>query len=372
MKITLGENVKRFRRERNITQEEMAEMFGVSCAAVSKWERGETYPDMELLLPLADYFGVSTDELLGYNESRRAAELERIFKAHNKLMFEFRRDEEIKLLSEARREFPRNYEIMHRYMWAVIGGRADNDPEVLRANADEFLPMCDQILANSTDGNLRRGAISMKAKILHAQGKTDEAVAIYRDNFTDWYSTVGQVTEQLFAKDTPQFHHQLVANMLELIDFAANKKLKEIWYCCGYSIDEKAKAGMELGLALSLVREKFGYDRLSYVEGGVYGDHVWKLMCFGGRIEDIAECLDKQLGAAVCCDMIGEKDKMFREFCLENFRRNPKFGNNTSVLSCRLHYYTTTDVEPHRGILRTSECAEVLEKYRRIVSSAEE
>lgn len=41
MKITIGENIKRMRRERNITQEELAELFGVSCTAVSKWERGD-------------------------------------------------------------------------------------------------------------------------------------------------------------------------------------------------------------------------------------------------------------------------------------------------------------------------------------------
>ena len=37
--IQIGENIKRLRRERNLTQEELAEIFGVSCAAVSKWER---------------------------------------------------------------------------------------------------------------------------------------------------------------------------------------------------------------------------------------------------------------------------------------------------------------------------------------------
>ena len=57
MKIQIGENIKRFRPENNITQEALAEILGVSCAAVSKWEVGDTYPDITLIFPLADFFG---------------------------------------------------------------------------------------------------------------------------------------------------------------------------------------------------------------------------------------------------------------------------------------------------------------------------
>ncbi|MBR7082755.1 MAG: helix-turn-helix transcriptional regulator, partial [Clostridia bacterium] len=46
MNITIGENIKRLRRERNVTQEQLAEVLNISTAAVSKWERGETYPDI--------------------------------------------------------------------------------------------------------------------------------------------------------------------------------------------------------------------------------------------------------------------------------------------------------------------------------------
>lgn len=49
MKILIGDNIRRLRRQGSITQEQLAEMLGVTCAAVSKWERGETYPDITLL-----------------------------------------------------------------------------------------------------------------------------------------------------------------------------------------------------------------------------------------------------------------------------------------------------------------------------------
>lgn len=46
MKITIGTNIKRLRSDKGITQEQLAEAMNVTCAAVSKWERGETYPSL--------------------------------------------------------------------------------------------------------------------------------------------------------------------------------------------------------------------------------------------------------------------------------------------------------------------------------------
>lgn len=70
MKINIGTNIKRLRQSKGITQEQLAEAVNVSCPAVSKWERGETLPDITLLQPLAFYFGVSLDELMGYDKEK--------------------------------------------------------------------------------------------------------------------------------------------------------------------------------------------------------------------------------------------------------------------------------------------------------------
>ena len=61
----LGKSIKRLREERQITQRQLAYALNISTQAVSKWERGCGYPDISFLLPLADYFGVSLDELFG-------------------------------------------------------------------------------------------------------------------------------------------------------------------------------------------------------------------------------------------------------------------------------------------------------------------
>lgn len=64
-KITLGEKIGSLRREKGLTQEELAEKLGVSPQAVSKWENDVSCPDIMLLPELARIFEVSTDMLLG-------------------------------------------------------------------------------------------------------------------------------------------------------------------------------------------------------------------------------------------------------------------------------------------------------------------
>ena len=76
MEMLIGKNIKRLRVSKNITQEQLSEAMNVTCAAVSKWERSETYPDITLLQPLAYYFGVSLDELMGYDQEKVQAEID--------------------------------------------------------------------------------------------------------------------------------------------------------------------------------------------------------------------------------------------------------------------------------------------------------
>ena len=68
MNLLIGENIKRIRRERNLTQEEVATHLGISFQSISKWERGDGYPDITMLPVLSNYFGISVDDLLGVSE----------------------------------------------------------------------------------------------------------------------------------------------------------------------------------------------------------------------------------------------------------------------------------------------------------------
>lgn len=63
--MNIGAKILELRKLKNVKQEELAAELGVTAAAVSKWENGYTLPDILMLCALADYFEVTTDELLG-------------------------------------------------------------------------------------------------------------------------------------------------------------------------------------------------------------------------------------------------------------------------------------------------------------------
>ncbi|MGN0695490.1 MAG: helix-turn-helix domain-containing protein [Oscillospiraceae bacterium] len=62
--MTLGEKLSRLRKENNFTQEQLADILGVSRQAISKWESGVSYPETEKLIRMAKLFGCTTDYLL--------------------------------------------------------------------------------------------------------------------------------------------------------------------------------------------------------------------------------------------------------------------------------------------------------------------
>jgi len=62
--LNFKENLKKLRKEKNISQEQLAEKLNISRQAISKWESGKAYPDIDNLILLRDIFNVSLDELM--------------------------------------------------------------------------------------------------------------------------------------------------------------------------------------------------------------------------------------------------------------------------------------------------------------------
>ncbi len=65
MNETMGQIIRRLRKERNLTQEELAEQLNITYQAVSRWENGTGMPDISQIVPLSNVFGVTTDVLFG-------------------------------------------------------------------------------------------------------------------------------------------------------------------------------------------------------------------------------------------------------------------------------------------------------------------
>ena len=73
--MQIGDVIRKYRKERNLTQEEMARYLGVTAPAVNKWENGNSCPDITLLAPIARLLGITLDTLLSFREELTEAEI---------------------------------------------------------------------------------------------------------------------------------------------------------------------------------------------------------------------------------------------------------------------------------------------------------
>ncbi len=135
MKLCIGENLKKLRRKKKVTQETLADYLSVSSQAVSRWENDATYPDIELLPEISAYFGVSMEELLGCRKNetpaeQKASELqEQIFSAS--ITDPPKRAELLRELFELEQQYPNNWHIKSCIAESLVFPKPDSYDEVL-------------------------------------------------------------------------------------------------------------------------------------------------------------------------------------------------------------------------------------------------
>lgn len=129
--MTLNDTIRALRRERGMTQEQLAEAMNVSAAAVSKWENGQSVPDILVLTALADFFEVSLDALVGYTVQahRRGDMVARI----RQLVVQKKHTEATRAAREALRRYPNSFDVVYEATQAYgYSGMEQNRPEDLR------------------------------------------------------------------------------------------------------------------------------------------------------------------------------------------------------------------------------------------------
>jgi len=116
--IKLGEKIKALRKQKNVSQEVFANYLGVSFQAVSKWENGNTMPDVTLIPAIAAFFGVSTDELFDFNLFEIEKQVEAICHEAYKYRFTDATKSE-KILREGLQRFPGNDIILNNLLYTL-------------------------------------------------------------------------------------------------------------------------------------------------------------------------------------------------------------------------------------------------------------
>lgn len=178
--LKLGENLKKFRLQRELTQEQLADVLGVSAQAVSRWENGTTYPDITLLPIIASYFEITLDELMGMENWRSEEQLKELLGQLEENGSKGLIYENILLLRDAVKTYPTNYELQFRLVNQLAfceykDGRGLSEEEKISFNR-EAAEIGNRILSHCTDGAIINQTTQQLCYIYSSLGEKEKAI----------------------------------------------------------------------------------------------------------------------------------------------------------------------------------------------------
>lgn len=171
MKLQIGERLRMLRSEMGVTQEQLSEALDVSAQSVSRWELGICYPDIELLPAIANYFGVTMDELVGMDRIRGEDRRAEIFRTAQEYERRGEWNLAIAFLREALKTHPGDDGILTELALALSMTEDRKD----RADA---IAISEKVLSRSTNQKLRSTAMANLCFLYKAAGQYEKAVAL--------------------------------------------------------------------------------------------------------------------------------------------------------------------------------------------------
>ncbi len=165
--MSIGTTIKKLRRERDMTQEQLADLLGITANAISQWECDRTAPDISQLPMLSSIFRVSADEILGIDVSSRDAKIKEIYTEVRELWCKDRRDEAEKLCRDGLRRFPDAYNLMEEL---AINLSYSDEKEKL----EESISLFERIRSGVNDECTRNYAVGNLCELYMQIGKPEK------------------------------------------------------------------------------------------------------------------------------------------------------------------------------------------------------
>lgn len=247
MKLNIGNKIHVLRKEKGVSQETLAAALGITGQAVSRWEAGGSYPDMEMIPAVANYFGISIDELFGYM-SDRDVKIDAVIEKVNSYHIGGRGDDKwvdecLAVIREGLIEFPMNERLLITLAETLseAGWRRHkewvyyDDEGFMRHNYDvhrkneywsESIKISEQLAATAADSSIVTRAIYLLVMLYRNLGDNDKAV-IYaermpeiehcREMMLSWAADGKQEAAyigDLLLKMTSRFSQQVVYGLI--------------------------------------------------------------------------------------------------------------------------------------------------------------
>lgn len=238
MNIYFGENLKRLRKGRDLTQESLADFLGVTFQAISKWERGEGYPDITTLPIIASFFNISVDELLGINQAKIEEEITTLLDEYDNLSSSQSRKE---MLEKMKQISPNDFRVLLRELGYLVHF-CD-----LKENSTRIKSIYDNIQKNCNIDRIRICATRHIIIYYADLSKLDNSLVPFSDvekmleNMP--YMRDGQefISSYLYQKRHPQYYSKIQEAIEEGIGLVNTSVAHYYLYDDSFSIDYKIK-----------------------------------------------------------------------------------------------------------------------------------
>ena len=235
--IKLGEKIKSLRKQKNISQEVFANYLGVSFQAVSKWETGNTMPDITMIPAIASFFGVSTDELFDFNLFEIEKQVDEICNEAYKYRFSDAAKSE-QILRKGLQRFPGNDIILNNLLYTLD----------YKTRADEVISLCKTLIESTKDDSVKYDACRILATCYKENGQNDMIKPTLEIIPEIYFSKLELMASLLSGEDSYEAaHKQKNISAEDLIDMLIiiGKRLREN--------GEYEKANSQLRIALKIM-----------------------------------------------------------------------------------------------------------------------
>ncbi len=235
--INIGDKIKKLRKQKNISQEVLANYLGVSFQAVSKWETNTTLPDLTLIPAIASFFGTSTDELFDFNLYEIEKNIEKIVDEHSKY-YDIDKTKAEKILRDGLRKYPGN-DILLNCLIGVLP---------IPERSEEVIETCKALIESTRFDEVKYDAYRIMAEAYMSIGEYALAKQIIEHIPEIYFTKLSVAAELLTGEDMFE-----AATKQKSISFEQTITMCELLADYYSGAGEKDKAKIQLQLARDII-----------------------------------------------------------------------------------------------------------------------
>ncbi len=268
--MSIGATIKRLRREKNLTQEQLADYLGITSRAISAWECDRTAPDISQLPILASVFNVSADVLLEIGGGKREEDIHAFLSEYDRLSHEGKQKEKFDRTLDIYKKYPNDFRIIEKYLYELF-----NDPNYPHSplgeevHKEELYKLCGEILDRCTEQKIRYSAMDVLTVLYLNDGMRKKAEEICEDFPESYYDTANECLEQLYIRsDSEKYEACIKRNIRICSEFLINK-MRNFGTFAAKTNDDKINVYQKCLSLIELMNEDGDYGFAHYHYGHI-------------------------------------------------------------------------------------------------------